>query len=173
MKQIFTIGHSTHPPEVFVSLLDRHGIRLLADIRRFPASRRQPWFARQPLERLVLDAGIAYQWFEALGGHRRALPASPKVARSSAFRGYADHTATDVFRRAAAELENLARAEPAAYMCAEALWWQCHRMVLSDFLALSVWTVTQIMANGSARPHRPTPEAVWRGGNLLYASLLT
>lgn len=166
---IYTIGHSTRPAEEFTGLLKSFGVQLLADIRHFQGSRRYPHFNRQALERILEAAGIRYQHFEALGGRRKPLPDSPNRAwRVEGFRGYADYMETEPFEEAAAGLETAARRETTAYMCAEALWWSCHRALLSDYLKSRGWNVLHIMGAGKAEPHSYTKPARIVSGVLTY-----
>ncbi len=168
--RIYTIGHSTHSLDKLIELLRGCGIRVLADIRRFPASRRHPWFSRDSLERELPAAGIEYRWFEPLGGHRRRIVEnSPNTGlRVEAFRNYADHTATAEFRAAAEQLMHAALDQPAAYMCAEALYWQCHRMILSDYFTVHGWEVMHIFPSSETRAHRLTAGACLNNGQLRY-----
>ncbi len=169
-KRIYSIGHSTLPIEQFLGLLGEHGVRLVADIRRFPASRRYPWFARQALQQAVEAAGLEYRWLAQLGGYRGALrPDSPHLGlRVAGFRNYADYMATAEFHAAAGELMGLAESWPAAYMCAERLYWRCHRMLLSDFLVVRGWEVVHILEPGKTVRHKLTQGAVVEAGQLLY-----
>jgi len=153
MHTLWTIGHSTHPLDAFVQLLRAHAIALVADVRRFPGSRRHPQFG-PTLPAALAEAGIGYRHFEALGGRRRPLPDSRNgVWRSAAFRGYADHMASAAYRRAFAELAGLASRQRCAVMCAERLWWQCHRSMLADDFALHGWQVVHILDAGATAPH--------------------
>jgi len=161
MSAIFTIGHSTHPWADFVRILARHGIRVVADVRRLPASRRQPHFSRLALERGLADIGIAYRWLPDLGGRREPTGSTTNAAwRDAALRGYADHTATPEFLAARASLEALARSAPTAFLCAERDPLQCHRQILADALAARGWAVHHILGEATPRSHRITPSAV-------------
>jgi len=169
--RIWTIGHSTHPFETFVELLAAHGIQQLADVRSFPASRRHPHFARPSLEVSLPTRGIAYRWMPALGGMRKADPASTQNAawRVEGFRGYADYMQTPQFATAVTELEAWARHAPTAFMCAEAKYWQCHRQLLSDALVVRGWQVMHILSEAAPRPHAlPSFARVEPGGRLTY-----
>jgi uncharacterized protein (DUF488 family) len=134
--QIWTIGHSTRTIEEFLAALRANSIQTLVDVRRFPASRRNPQLERSALEKSLRDGGIKYVWMgELLGGRRSTTKASQNIAlRSKAFRGYADYMLTQEFRRGADELRVLAADHLVAIMCAELLWWNCHRSMISDFL---------------------------------------
>ena len=136
MATVFTIGHGTRTTAELVEVLESAGVELLIDVRRFPGSRRHPHFAREALEETLPAAGIAYRWEgEALGGRRDPVPNSPNVAwRLEAFRGYADHLASPEFRAALRELEERAAATAQAVMCAETVWWRCHRRLIADSL---------------------------------------
>lgn len=159
-RTIWTIGHSTRTQEAFLSLLEAHGIRLLADVRHYPGSRRFPHFNRERLKPAVEEAGVRYAHLPGLGGRRKARPDSPNTAwRNEAFRGYADYMETPAFREAAERLETLAREAPAAVMCAEAVWWRCHRSMIADWLKSRGWTVLHILDEGRAEEHPYTPPA--------------
>ncbi len=167
---VYTVGHSTQAQGQLLALLAEFGIRLLADIRSFPASRRHPWFSREALEAAVTAAGIEYHWFRELGGYRRALrPDSPHTGlRVTGFRNYADHMSTSEFQLAPRELMSLAGARTTAYLCAERLYWRCHRMLLSDFLTVRGWQVLHILGSGQTRSHRLTAGAQVDAGQLVY-----
>lgn len=135
--QIWTIGHSTRSIEEFLAALEANSIQALVDVRRFPASRRNPQFEKTALEKSLRGAGIDYMWMgELLGGRRSTTKASRNVAlRSKSFRGYADYMLTPEFRQGVDLLRALAAKRHVAIMCAELLWWNCHRSMISDFLA--------------------------------------
>ncbi len=136
MQRIWTIGHSTRPLEAFLALLETHRIKLLADVRLLPGSRRHPHFNREPLAASLAEHQITYAHFPELGGRRKTRPDSPHTAwRNLSFRGYADHMETEEFGRGIARLTDLTDTTgPAALMCAEAVWWSCHRSLISDYL---------------------------------------
>jgi uncharacterized protein (DUF488 family) len=167
---IFTIGHSNHPAETFFALLDRNGIRTLADVRAMPGSRRHPQYGRDALEATCRERGIAYHWMPGLGGRRRSdVASSPHVAwEVAAFRAYADHLETPEFAAALAELTDAAAAAPTAFMCAEALWWQCHRRLIADRLVVDGWTVLHIAARGTNSPHALPNFARVDGARIVY-----
>ena len=167
---IYTVGHSTQPQAQLLALLAEFGIRLLADIRSFPASRRHPWFSREALEAAAVEAGIDYRWFRELGGFRRApRNESPHSGlRVRGFRNYADHMSSSEFHLAARELMRLAEARTTAYLCAERLYWRCHRMLLSDFVTVRGWQVVHILGPGQTRLHRLTAGAQVEAGQLVY-----
>jgi len=143
-----------------VDLLQAHGITRLVDVRRFAGSRAHPQFNPPALERSLGRAGIAYTPMPALGGRRTPLPDSPHTAwRNAAFRGYADYMDTPAFAAAAARLGRLARRDRVAIMCAEAVWWRCHRSMIADWFKANGWEVLHIMGMGEAREHPYTPVA--------------
>src|SRR5436190_2693134 len=128
MTSIFTIGHSTHEPDAFLALLRGAGIELLVDVRRFPSSRRFPWFGRAELERSLRETGVGYEHLEGLGGRRDPVPSSPNSGwRVGQFRGYGDHMASAEFQEALDRLVASASARRTAVMCAEAQWRRCDR----------------------------------------------
>jgi len=166
---LWTIGHSTHPPDEFVALLVGHGIQRIADVRRFPGSRRYPHFNPAALEPLLAASGIGYTPFPELGGRRTPRPDSPHTAwRNLAFRGYADYMDTDEFEAGAERLAALARAEHVAVMCAEGVWWRCHRSMIADRFKAAGWTVLHIMGPGPAKEHPYTAVAQVVEGELTY-----
>jgi uncharacterized protein (DUF488 family) len=168
-RRAFTIGHSTHALDAFVALLERHGVRRLADVRRFPGSRRHPHFGREALAEGLARHGIGYAHLEALGGRRSVVPGSPNGGwENAAFQGYADHMASAAFAAGLAELEALAAAAPTAVMCAEALWWQCHRRLISDALVARRWDVDHIGPDGALVAHELTPFATVDAGRVTY-----
>lgn len=152
---IFTIGHSDRPAEEFISLLKEFSIQALADIRRFPSSRKHPHFNSEPLRSLLRDNQIEYVWLEALGGRRKGAGAiSPNLLlRSRGFRNYADYMATEEFTGAVETLIELAGRKTTAIMCAEKLYWKCHRMLLSDYLVANDVDVSHIVEHGKTRRH--------------------
>lgn len=171
-KLLFTLGHSNHPWERFVELLLRHHVRLVADIRSYPGSRKWPQFRREYLEEHLPACGVAYRWFPELGGRRKepAETESPDGGlESPGFRAYAAHMRSAAFEGAVAELLATAAKRPAALLCAEAFFWRCHRKLLSDYLtALLDCRVLHIFPDGSLREHRVTSFARVSGGKLFY-----
>lgn len=166
---LLTVGHSTRSVEQLVALLRTRDVATLIDIRRFPASRRQPWFDRDALGGTLAEGGIAYAWLEALGGRRRVQPGSPNGGwRNAAFQGYADYMATEEFAAGVASLLLLARAGRACVMCAEALPWRCHRWLLSDWLVAHGARVAHIVGPGPTRTHKLTDFAHLDTGQLTY-----
>ena len=167
---LYTIGHSTHSLEQFVELLQQHHIGVLADIRRFPGSRKFPHFNRENLAAALPEAGIEYYWLEALGGRRKSKTVSSLNLglRNESFRNYADYMLTEEFRSAIQQLLNLAADKPTAYMCSESVFWRCHRRLVSDYLLVQGTIVQHIMPNGALRPHTLTEGAQVKGGQLTY-----
>ena len=153
-----------------VETLHAHAIQTLVDIRAFPASRRLPQFNRESLEQTLPAAGIRYVWIKALGGYRRKiLKESPHIGlRNPSFRNYADYMLTAEFENAMAELIALAETSRTAYMCAERLYFRCHRMLVSDWLVAHGHEVLHIDGTGPAKPHRLTAEARMLKGELIY-----
>jgi uncharacterized protein (DUF488 family) len=165
---IWTVGHSTHPIDVFLGILGREGIRAVADVRRFPASRKHPQFNRPPLARSLALAGIDYQGFTELGGRRTPRPDSRNRAwRNAGFQGYADYMESQAFAAGIQRLLRLARGTPTAIMCAEALWWRCHRALIADCLKSGGLTVIHLNVEGSEE-HPYTSAAQIVGGRLSY-----
>ncbi|GEO05034.1 hypothetical protein AAE02nite_26980 [Adhaeribacter aerolatus] len=151
---IWTIGHSTRSPEEFLATLGSFRIELLVDVRRYPGSKKYPHFNKSTLEEYLPAAGINYLAEEALGGRRKPRPDSANtVWRNEAFRGYADYTETEAFAEGMAQLTTIAAQQRTAYMCSEAVWWRCHRAIISDNLKASGWAVMHIMQAGVAREH--------------------
>lgn len=166
---VLTIGHSTRGIEDFVAVLQVHGARAIADVRRYPASRRYPHFNREPLAERLGAAGIAYQWFPQLGGRRRPRPDSHNTGwRNPSFRGYADYMETPEFRAAVEQLEGMAAKDVTVIMCAEALWWRCHRALIADYLAARGAPVIHIIDAEHVQPHRYSERARVVGGVLTY-----
>ena len=166
---IYSIGHGTASAEDFTRTLAGAGIRLLADIRSAPGSRRNPQFGQAALRDALAVSGIEYVHLPGLGGRRAPRADSPHTGlRVAAFRGYADHMASDEFRADYARLEEFARLVPTAFMCAETLWWKCHRRLLADRLTADGWTVVQLRVGGPPEPHRLTDTAHVEQGRLSY-----
>jgi uncharacterized protein (DUF488 family) len=168
--QLFTIGHSNRSFEDFLSLLKEFQIRLIADIRRYPSSRKFPHFNRETLAELLSAQGIQYVWFEALGGRRHTAPdkKSPNTGfKSPGYRNYADHMMTDEFLAAADELIALVKKLRTAIMCAEKFFWKCHRRLLSDFLYVQGITVFHILEHGTLQEHKLTQGMVVTDNGLV------
>jgi uncharacterized protein (DUF488 family) len=169
MPKIYSIGHGTRPIEEFVGVLRAAGVQVLADIRSAPGSRRHPQFGQAALAVSLKDADIEYLHLLGLGGHRDAAPDSPHIAiKVEAFRGYADHMSTDEFEADYARLVKIARERTTAFMCAETLWWRCHRRMLSDRLTVDGWDVVHLLARGKSEPHRLWDVARVADGRLVY-----
>jgi uncharacterized protein (DUF488 family) len=150
----FTVGHSTHSLDALVALLSRHGVGRVADVRRTPRSSRHPQFNLESLAVTLPERGMDYRHLPALGGRRRPRPDSPNGGwEHEAFRGYADYALTAEFAAGMDELCALARELPTAVMCAEALWWRCHRRLVADRLTALGWTVCDIAADGGLTEH--------------------
>ena len=167
---IHTIGHSTHSLEQFLALLGRHEIEAVADVRRYPSSRRFPHFNAGSLAESLPAAGIEYvQLGDALGGRRTPRPDTPNGGwRVAGFRGYADHMPSEEFRAALAQLERLGRERRTAFMCAEGPWWRCHRQLIADALVARGWEVAHVMPDGHIEEHRLTPFATVEGEQITY-----
>ena len=169
-NEIWTIGHSTRTIETFISLLQSFEIALVADIRRFPGSSRYPQFNKPLLEASLKKAHIGYIHMPELGGRRKPKPDSVNtVWRSASFRGYADYMETVEFKKAIEALEELAVKQRVAYMCSEAVWWRCHRSLVSDYLKAAGWKVMHIMEEGKAVEHPYTAPAKAVQGRLFYS----
>ena len=169
--KIWTIGHSTRPLAAFLALLARYEIQAIADVRRHPGSRRQPQFGQDALRDALVPPGIAYHWIPALGGRRRPRPDSPNTAwRNASFRGYADHMQSDEFAAGLTELLELAGRVRTALMCAELLWWRCHRALIADVLCVRGIEVVHILDERQAVPHPYTSAARVVQGRLSYAA---
>jgi uncharacterized protein (DUF488 family) len=168
--KIWTIGHSTRGIEELLVVLDAYGIELVVDVRRFPGSRRLPQFSGEALGASLEAHGIAYRWLAALGGRRRPDAASTSTGwRHPAFRAYADHVATEEFAAGLIELLMLAQGLRTAVMCAEILWWRCHRRIIADVLVMIGIEVFHIRDAETAEPHAIGPPARVEDGRLTYA----
>jgi uncharacterized protein (DUF488 family) len=170
VASLYTIGHSTRTEAELTLALRAHGIETLVDIRAFPMSRRLPHFNREALERWLPAHGIRYVWMKALGGYRKATRQdSPHTAlRNASFRNYADYTLTPAFEQAIAELLKNASHSRTAYMCAERVYFHCHRMIVSDWLVAHGHEVLHIDGEGPVRPHKLLGEARVIDGQLIY-----
>lgn len=169
-KIIYTIGHSTRTLEEFIDLLKGSHIKLLADIRSYPGSKRFPHFNKEALQKALPKHDIAYQHFPALGGRRKTSKDSKNTAwKNSAFRGYADYMERDDFKKAIVELESVAEKQLTAYMCSEAVWWSCHRSLVSDYLKSIDWKVMHIMGENKSQEHPYTSAAKIVKGQLSYS----
>jgi len=165
--RIWTIGHSTRTSEEFIALLESHEIRVVADVRQFPGSRRHPQFGRQRLSLALEAAGLLYTHLPELGGRRATRPDSPNTAwRNAAFHGYADYMMTESFRLGIERLVGLARQQKTAMMCAEALWWRCHSALIADNLKAHGHKVFHILSADKVQAHPYTSAARIIGGKL-------
>jgi uncharacterized protein (DUF488 family) len=170
LARLYTIGHSTRAHEDLIESLQAHAIETLVDIRAFPMSRRLPHFNRESLENSLPAAGIRYQGMKSLGGYRKKIgEESPNIGlRTASFRNYADYMLTVEFENAMAELVALASDSRTAYMCAERVYFRCHRMLVSDWLVAHGHEVMHIDGTGPLKPHRLTAEARMIDGELIY-----
>ncbi len=168
-RTLLTIGHSTHPADEFIRILEAHGVDLLADVRTVPRSRHNPQFNRDALARSLADPEIRYLWLRDLGGLRHTRPDSVNTGwRNASFRGYADYMQTPEFRRALAHLIDLSQETQAVIMCAEAVPWRCHRSLIADALTVRGIPVEHIMGIGATRPHTLTRFAKVDGTRITY-----
>lgn len=168
--RIWTIGHSTRPSDEFLSLLSHYRIEAVADVRRFPGSRRQPQYAQATLRTTLARQGVAYYWLPELGGRRRPRPDSPNtVWRNTSFRGYADHMSSTEFSSGLGKLLEFSEAQRTTLMCAEAVWWRCHRALIADALSVRGIEVIHISDCTHAVVHPYTSPARIVHGRLSYA----
>jgi uncharacterized protein (DUF488 family) len=165
---VYTIGHSTRSSDELLRLLAEPEVKLVADVRAFPTSRRHPQFNREALSAWLGEAGVRYLHLRGLGGRRDPVPGSPNGGwRERAFQGYADHMASEEFKQALGQLEQEARAVPTAIMCAEAVWWRCHRRLIADALVARGWRVEHLGFGGGGAVHELPPFAVVEPGGLV------
>jgi uncharacterized protein (DUF488 family) len=172
ISRIWTIGHSTRPIDIFISLLEENEIKLVADVRSLPGSKRYPQFNREMLAKSLTEHRIRYEHLPEVGGRREAKKDSHNTAwRNASFRAYADHMETEEFRTGVERLVDFAnKAGPTAIMCAEAVWWRCHRGLISDYLKARGIEVMHILDANKTEPHPYTSAARLVGGRLSYAS---
>jgi uncharacterized protein (DUF488 family) len=170
LATLYTIGHSTRPIKELIEVLHAHVMKTLVDIRAFPMSRRLPQFNRESLEKSLPAVEIQYVWMKSLGGYRKKiLDASPNIGlRNESFRNYADYMLTPEFEHATSELIAMAEQDPTAYMCAERVYFRCHRMLVSDWLVAHDHQVLHIDGTGPVKPHKLTAEARIIDGKLIY-----
>jgi len=170
--RIWTIGHSTRPIDQLIALLQENDIKVLADVRAFPSSKRYPQFNKDALAESLNAQGIRYEHFSDLGGRRKTKPDSRNTAwRNASFRGYADYMETEQFQKGIERLLDLAKkAGPTAIMCAEAVWWRCHRSLIADYLKARGVEVSNILGANKVDPHPYTPAARIVNGELSYAA---
>ena len=171
-ERIWTIGHSTRSIEEFIALLETNGIKLLADVRLLPGSKRYPQFDQDALARSLSERGIRYEHFRELGGRRKPRPDSRNTAwRNDSFRGYADFMESREFRAGIERLVDLAgNTGPTAVMCAEAVWWRCHRGLISDYFKARGTEVLHIIGADKVEAHPFTSAAHLVDGALSYAA---
>jgi uncharacterized protein (DUF488 family) len=166
---ISTVGHSTHPIEEFIHILQAYGIRSLVDVRTIPRSRRNPQFNRESLSASLQTAGIEYRHLPGLGGLRHPRKDSTNIGwRNASFRGYADYMQTPEFAENLVHLMELAASAPTAIMCAEAVPWRCHRSLIADALVARGVPVMEILSAAKSQPHATTPFAKVDGEQVTY-----
>src|SRR5438309_8607357 len=167
MARIWSVGHGARPLDEFLGTVA--GSEVVADVRSFPGSRRHPHFGAKALAASLAERGIAYAHLPGLGGRRTERADSPHVAlRVAAFRAYADHLTTAEFAQDYARLSGLASEKRVAFMCAETLWWRCHRRILADRLTVDGWEVVHLLAPGTSEPHVLWDAARVVAGRLVY-----
>ncbi len=168
--KLYTIGHSTRTIEEFLDLLKPFEIKILTDIRRLPGSRKYPQFDQDNLKKYLEENGIEYRYLEDLGGRRKLSKTSKNTAwRNKSFQAYADYMETDTFKTAAEKLAGIAINTPTAIMCSEAVWWRCHRSMVSDYFKAKNWEVLHIMAPSKATEHPYTSPARVVGDKVFYS----
>jgi uncharacterized protein (DUF488 family) len=166
---LWTIGHSTRSADAFVGVLDAHGIETVADVRRFPGSRRHPHFGGDALQQRLAADGIDYAWLARLGGRRRGEATEEHLGwRNTSFRAYAAYTWTEEFALGLEELLHIAAGRRTAIMCSELLWWRCHRALVSDVLRFLGGEVIHIATQAAGKPHPWTSPARIVDGELSY-----
>lgn len=168
-KIICTIGHSTRTQQEFIKMLKSFSVEMLVDIRAYPSSKRYPHFNKENLETALSANNIRYIHLKSLGGRRQQGPDSKNTAwKNAGFRGYADYMETNEFKTAIQQLEAIGLTQKTAYMCSEAVWWSCHRSLVSDYLKINGWSVYHIMDVGKATEHTYTKPAKIVDGKLSY-----
>ena len=168
-ERLWTIGHSTRPIQEFLSLLARHGVRQLVDVRAIPFSGRNPQFNQDVLSDSLATAGLVYRHIGALGGRRKSRSDSKNIGwRNASFRGYADYMQTPDFQQGLQELINVAQRAPTAIMCAEAVPWRCHRSLIADALIVRGLTVLEILGDQKPKAHELPAWAMVKNGELIY-----
>ena len=166
---VYTIGHSTHTLEEFLEMLQSFKIKMVVDIRSFPGSRKFPQFNNENLKVSLPANDIGYIHLKELGGRRKVNKESLNTRwRNYSFRAYADYMETDSFERGMRQLEEIALQSPTAYMCSEAVWWRCHRSMVSDVLKAEGWKVLHIMGVGKSEEHPYTSPAIVADGKVRY-----
>lgn len=171
-RAIYTVGHSTLPIDQFIALLRHYGITFLADVRSIPGSNAFPQYNKEALSAALKAAHIGYFWVEDLGGRRNRQwsvpPATNAAWENKSFRFYADYALSPAFHKGLTVLEALASKHTVAYMCAEVLWWRCHRRIITDHLLARGWTVTHLMSLQHSETARLNPDAVVTGDQVTY-----
>jgi uncharacterized protein (DUF488 family) len=169
---IRTLGHGTLAVSEFLDVARGAELEVIVDVRRFPGSRRNPQFGSDEMARWLGDHGLGYEWLESLGGRRKAALDSPNQGlRNDQFRAYADYMMSSEFARGVEQLCGLAQTGMVAVMCAESVWWRCHRRLLADHLVLIEDTrVEHVFHDGRVAPHLSTPEAHRVNDHLVYAA---
>jgi len=167
---IRTLGHGTLAIDEFVGVVRGASVEGVVDIRRYPGSRRHPQFAREEMTSWLAGHGVDYRWLSSLGGRRNPAPDSPNVGlHNEQFRAFADHMSSDAFAEGVAEIIALSQTRPTAVMCAETVWWRCHRRLLADHLVLiERLPVEHLFHDGTIAEHVPTPEARPADGHVVY-----
>lgn len=167
---VWTVGHSTHSLAEFLDLLQAHAIETVADVRRFPGSRRHPQFGAEPLGKSLAVHGIDYQWFPGLGGRRRPdlLEVEGSAWRHPSFRAYAQHLQSEEFAQGLDSLLHVAKASRTAIMCSELLWWRCHRRLIADVMVYCGWQVIHILGATEHSEHRLAAPVSVRPEGLSY-----
>lgn len=167
---LLTVGHGTLDAATFADLLAGAGVEAVVDVRRYPGSRRFPQFRREAMDEWLPERGITYRWEEALGGRRRTDEASPNSGlRDAGFRGYADYMRTPAFWRALDAVLADAERATTAVLCAESVWWRCHRRLIADaVLLVRQRPVRHVLHDGRQQPHHPTDAARVEGGQVIY-----
>lgn len=166
---IWTIGHSTRSLDELVEMLKNFDIRLLADVRSYPGSRKFPWFNKDNLTTTIPERGIGYTHIQKLGGRRKGVKDSKNIAwHHPAFRHYADYMETEDFQEGIQTLIGMAMKKRTAYMCSEAVWWRCHRSMISDYLKMRGWKVLHIMGKDTVKEHPYSAPALVIDGKLHY-----
>ncbi len=167
---IYTIGHSTRSIVEFLEMLHSFDIKTLVDIRSMPGSRKFPQFDQDNLKIALENAGIHYIYMSSLGGRRKAKKDSKNTRwNNPSFKGYADYMETEEFKIAIDDLKQIATAQKTTIMCSEAVWWRCHRSMVSDFLKAKNWTIWHIMAIGKVQEHKYTSPARIVDGGVCYS----
>ena len=172
METIRTLGHGTLAESEFLAIVREAGLEAIVDVRRFPGSRRNPQYSVEDMAKWLPEHGVGYRWLASLGGRRKASPDSPNLGlRNEQFRAYADHMTSNEFSAGIAELCALAEVRRLAVVCAESVWWRCHRRLLADHLVLIEETrVEHLFHDGRLVEHVPTPEARRVDDHLVYVS---